>query len=138
MRHVVHVQWTTVALENTGFCVSRKRMLMRAYYFEMHPESCLAILSMMSSAEPGRRKAYANDFRWRIVYERIGMHLPLEKIARNLNVSTSTANRINALFQRTGSVDPVGPQKRRLDLRRLDERSELFVVGFLTVHPYIL
>ena len=72
------------------------------------------------------------------MYERIGMHLPLEKIARNLNVSTSTANRINALFQRTGSVDPVGPQKRRLDLRRLDERSELFVVGFLTVHPYIL
>ena len=61
MRHVVHVQWTTVALENTGFCVSRKRMLTRAYYFEMHPESCLAILSMMSSAEPGRRKAYAND-----------------------------------------------------------------------------
>ena len=69
------------------------------------------------------------------MYERIGMHLPLEKIARNLNVSTSTANRINAMFQRTGSVDPVGPQKRRLDLRRLDERSELFVVGLVLDSP---
>ena len=89
----------------------------------------------MSSAEPGRRKAYANDLRWRIVYQRIGMHLPLEKIARNLNVSTSTAYRTNALFQRMGSVDHVGPQKRRPDLRRLDERSELFVIGLVVDNP---
>ena len=86
----------------------------------------------MSSAEPGRRKAGANDLRWRIVYQRIGMHLPLKKIARNLN---GTAYCINALFQRTGSVDHVGPQKRWPDLRRLDEHSEFFEVGLVVDSP---
>ena len=43
------------------------------------------------SAEPGRRTAYSINLRWRIVYQRIGMNLSLEKIASNLNVSTSTA-----------------------------------------------
>ena len=57
----------------------------------------------------------------------MGMNLSLEKIARNLNLSTSTAYCINARFERTGSVDPDGLQKRRPELRRLDERSERFV-----------
>ena len=38
------------------------------------------------SAEPGRKTAYSNDLRWRIVYQRIAMNLPLVKIAQNLNV----------------------------------------------------
>ena len=32
------------------------------------------------SAEPGRKTAYSNDLRWRIVYQRIAMNLPLVKI----------------------------------------------------------
>ena len=50
------------------------------------------------SAEPCRKKVYSSDMRWRIVYQRIGMHLPFEKIARNVNVATSTAHRIFKLF----------------------------------------
>ena len=60
----------------------------------------------MSSAEHGRRKAYANDLRWRMVYQRIGIHLPLKEIAENLNMSTATAYRVNACFGQTGEVDP--------------------------------
>ena len=57
------------------------------------------------SAEPGRKKAYSGDIRWRVVYQRIGMHLKFESIARNLNIAASTAHRIYSLFERTGSVD---------------------------------
>ena len=63
------------------------------------------------------------------------MNLSLEKIASNLNTSTSTAYRINRLFERTGRVDAKGHQKRRQDLRRLDESSELFVVGLILDSP---
>ncbi len=90
---------------------------------------------MSSSAEPGRKKAYANDLRWRIVYQRVGMSLSLEKFTSNLNVSTSTAYRINARFEQTGGVDPDGQQKRRSNLRRFDERSELFGVGLILDNP---
>ena len=90
---------------------------------------------MKLSAEPGRRKAYANDLRWQIVYQRIGMDLPFERIARNLNVSISTAYRINTRFKRTGSVDSQRLQRRRPDLRRLDDRSEILVVGLVLANP---
>ena len=85
----------------------------------------------MSSAERGRRKAYANDLRWRMVYQRIGMHLRIKEIAENFNVSTATAYRVNARFGRTEEVDPEDLQRRRPDLRRLDERSKIYMVGLV-------
>ncbi len=121
---VARVPWRVRVCPSVHVCI---------IIFELYPGKLL--LSTMSSVEPGRRKAYTNDLRWRIVYQRIGMHLPLEKIASNLNVSTSTAYRINARFRLTGSVDSEGPQKRRPDLRRLDEHSQLFVVGLVLGNP---
>ena len=59
------------------------------------------------SAEPSRKKSYSTDLRWRIVYQRIAMNLPFYKIAGNLNIAASTANRIYHLFEQTGGVDPV-------------------------------
>ena len=38
---------------------------------------------MSTTAEPGRRKPYDKDLRWRIVYQRIGMNLTFHKIASN-------------------------------------------------------
>ena len=90
-----------------------------------------AFSAEIPSAEPSRRKAYANDLRWRMVYQRIGMHLPIERIAENLNVSASTVCRVMERFNRSGGVDPEDPHKRRPDLRRLDERSEIYMVGLL-------
>ena len=63
------------------------------------------------SAEPGRKTAYSNDLRWRIVYQRIAMNLPLVKIAQNLNVAVSTVHRIYLLFEESGTVDPLSPRK---------------------------
>ena len=87
------------------------------------------------SAEPDRRKRYDKDLRWRVVYQRIGMNLSLKEISANLSISISTVCRVCALFQRTGGVEVSNRQKRRYDLRRLDEQSELFVVGLVIDSP---
>ncbi len=54
------------------------------------------------SAEPGRKKAYGINLRWRVVYQRIGMNLTYDKIATNLNIAASTAYSIFTRFQQTG------------------------------------
>ena len=43
----------------------------------------------MASAEPGRTKAYDDELRWRIVYQRYAMDLNYREIANNVNVDTS-------------------------------------------------
>ena len=57
------------------------------------------------SAEPGRKTAYSNDLRWRIVYQRIA------KIAHNLNVAVNTVHRIYRFFEESGTVDSLSPRK---------------------------
>ena len=42
---------------------------------------------MALSAEPGRKRAYDRDLRWRIVYQRIAMNLKFVEIATNLNIA---------------------------------------------------
>ena len=51
-------------------------------------------------------------------------------------ISISTVCRVCAHFERTGSVQ-VGSnrQKRRYHIKRLDEQSELFVVGLVIDGP---
>ena len=56
------------------------------------------------SAEPARKKAYSIDLRWRIIYQRLGMELPFYKIAKNLNIATSTAHRIFKIFETDGEL----------------------------------
>ena len=82
------------------------------------------------SAEPNRKKAYQADLRWRIVYQKIGMNLSYQQIATNLNIAASTAHRTYSLFVQTGNVDPA-PHSRREEQHKLDERSELYVVGIV-------
>ena len=88
----------------------------------------------MSSAEPGRTRAYGADLRWRVVYQRIGMNLGFERIAKNVNIAISTAHGIYSLFQRTGNVDSA-PSKERVELRQLDERAELYIIGLVLKNP---
>ena len=49
------------------------------------------------SAEPGRKKEYAQDLRWRVVHQKNELSLKFEKIGKNLNIS-STAQRVYRLF----------------------------------------
>ena len=88
---------------------------------------------MSTTAEPGRRRPYSGDLRWRIVYQRIGMNLTYSKIASNLNVSTATAQRVYMQFERIGHVDPSKANRR--DTRTLDEHQELHVIGLMLQEP---
>ena len=92
------------------------------------------MLAMSQSAEPSRKKAYGNDLRWRIVYQRIAMNFSFQKVADNLNVSTSTAHRIFSRFMQTSQVDPATCSSRE-DLRKLDEQSGLHVIGLVLEAP---
>ena len=86
------------------------------------------------SAEPGRKKAYGIDLRWRVVYQRIGMNLTYDKIATNLNIAASTAYSIFTRFQQTGKVDPVLSEQRR-ELRKLSVHEEIYTVGMVLEDP---
>ncbi len=88
---------------------------------------------MTTSAEPGRRKAYGCDLRWRIVYQRLARGLSYEQIAKNLNVCTSTAYRIHKLFEHTGEVKRVYQQQNHR--KKLDIHAELYVVGLVLESP---
>ena len=69
------------------------RVLRKFAYARVAAGSLNSTESVMS-AEPGRKTAYSNDLRWRIVYQRIAMNLPFVKIAQNLNIAVSTVHRI--------------------------------------------
>ena len=57
------------------------------------------------SCEPGRRQAYSNDLRWRMVWQREVLGYKYDQIAVNLNVHPSTVFRVTKLFSTSGSVD---------------------------------
>lgn len=92
---------------------------------------------MAVSAEPSRKKAYSPDLRWRMVFQRIAMELPYEKIAQNLNVAVSTVHRTYKHFEVTGEVDPQPCDEPRYDLRALDPARELYIIGLVLENPSI-
>lgn len=86
------------------------------------------------SAEPGRKRPYSPDIRWRIIYQRIGMNFSFQKIAKNLNIAVSTAYRTYKTFVSTGSVEPK-LSRRRPEIRKLTVQGELYVVGLVLANP---
>ena len=82
------------------------------------------------SAEPSWRKAYSQDIRWRVVYQRMALNLTFAKIGRNCNIAASTDHRTFSYFVPTGSVVPA-MQANRQHCRTLSEREELYVVGLV-------
>ena len=93
---------------------------------------------MAKSAEPGRKRAYGKDLRWRIVYQRLALNLNFFQIAKNLNISVSTAHRIYHHFEQTGDVSASSAcHKKRYEtgLRKLHHEEELFVIGAVFASP---
>ena len=62
------------------------------------------------------------------------MALPFYKIAKNLNIATSTAHRVYKKFETSGDVQAV-QRGCRPDLRALDEHSELIIIGLILQSP---
>ena len=81
------------------------------------------------SAEPGRRKAYSEDLRWKIVWLKLSKDLTFNKIASCLTISVGTAYNIWRLFVLTDEVEP--SKSSRMHTRMLNNSEEIFVVSLI-------
>ena len=88
---------------------------------------------MQMSAEPGRKAPYANDLRWRIIWQRLGMEHTFRQVSGSLNIAIGTVYNIFRRFESTGNVQPTRPD--RTSTRLLSEHDELLVMGIITANP---
>ena len=51
-------------------------------------------LSMACSADPGRKTAYSEDLRWRVVWQRLSCEMSYRGIAQSLNISLGTVRNV--------------------------------------------
>lgn len=89
------------------------------------------------SCEPGRRKAYTEEFRWRMVWQKEVMRLSLTDIAKNLNVSRSTVWRINNLFYCTGTITKRSYPVDRRATKKLTEVVKMFILNTVVDRPHL-
>ena len=90
----------------------------------------------MTSAEPGRKAPYSCVIRWRVVWQRVGMELSFQTIAKNLNIAASTVHAHYKLFEATGDISPA-TQPARESTRKLSGRDELHIIGLVLAHPTV-
>ena len=83
----------------------------------------------MASIEPTRVRAYHDDLRWRIVYQRKTLGFSYKKIATNLGIDLSTAWRIVQQVQHTGTVTKRQYNRDNLP-RTVNHTIELIVLSF--------
>ena len=92
----------------------------------------------MTSAQPKRTAPYANEIRWRMVYQYFGLQLSFKKIAQNLNVDTATVFRLIKRFEASGDVSkkphPNGHDHHLKCLRKIDE---FLILELVAEHPGI-
>ena len=85
-------------------------------------------------SEPGRARAYDEDLRWRMVWQRLINGYTIKEIARNLYVAESTVWRVVDRFECTGSVTPNRATSRAY---RLHEHDELLLIELVCDKPTI-
>ena len=95
---------------------------------------CVVKSAMPYSTEVGRKTAYSEDLRWRIVSKRLSGHKSFRDIAKELSISLGTVHSVWEIFVRTGGVSAKAPQQRPLQ-RVLDEYHELLVVQLISDKP---
>ena len=96
------------------------------------------IMASRPSCEPSRTKAYGADIRWRMIYQRMALELPLKTISQNLSVDVSTVRRTLVLFKNTGSVNKRPyPSHHRLQRRKLKEADQDLILELVVEQPGI-
>lgn len=84
--------------------------------------------------EPGRTKAYHEDLRWRIVWQRITKNKTIRDISADLCVANSTIWRILDRFERTGRVTPNAATSRD---HALHEHDEMLLIQMVCENPSV-
>ena len=91
---------------------------------------------MAYSCEPRRKRAYSNDLRWRMVWQREVLDYTYEEVARNLNVDVSTVWRVVELFRDYGAVDKKH-YSRSDTSKKLTPPLELYLLHAVMLNPGI-
>ena len=84
----------------------------------------------MTSCEPKRTRAYSEDLRWRMVWQREALQYSYEDIGSNLGVDRSTVIRTVSLFRTTGTVSKKEYPKDRA-ARELTSPAQLFILNLV-------
>ena len=88
----------------------------------------------MYSCEQSRTKAYNEDLRWRMVWQRKAMGKSIQEIAKNLCVDQTTVYRILRIFHLSGSVDKKSYPKER-SFRKLTKPAQLLIMQLVIERP---
>ena len=88
------------------------------------------------SCEASRTSAYSHDLRWRIVWQREALNMPVREVAGNLCVDPSTVSRITTLFRTTGDVAKKPYPSERAS-RKLTEPAQFFIIYLILDRPGI-
>ena len=92
----------------------------------------------MASIEPQRTRAYGDDLRWRMVYQRLALELAYNEIAKNLCVDSSTVQRVIERFETTGTVSPAPYPEQHAELhKKLTPIDELLIIHLVADRPSI-
>ena len=90
----------------------------------------------MTSCETSRRRAYADDLRWRMVWQREVLGYTYQEVATNLCVDVATVWRMVKLFEQTGGVSKsIYPRER--SFRKMTPAVELTVLHIAVDQPGI-
>ena len=88
----------------------------------------------MTSIEPLRSRAYHEDLRWRIVYQKEMLDLPNQQIASNLCVDESTVWRTIKRFYDERNVDPI---KNKGGYHKLSNFEKIAILEAVVEKPSI-
>ena len=85
----------------------------------------------MTSCEPLRSRAYSEDLKWRMIYQREMLGLTCARIAENLNVDTSTVWRAIHRFEEEGTI----AEKKHAGGRKLSELEMFTIIEYVIDNP---
>ena len=94
-------------------------------------------LDCAMSINPGRTSAYSEDLRWRIVWQREGLGLCIQKVASNLGVDPSTVCRVVSLFKATGTVQRRPYPNDARPNKKLTKTVQLTIFHTVLIRPGI-
>ena len=87
----------------------------------------------MASCEPLRGRAYDEDIRWRMIYQREMLGLTFQEVANNLNVDTSTVWRVVKQFREQGSVSA----KKNTGISKLSDIEQFAILECVLQNPAV-
>ena len=83
---------------------------------------------MATSIEPNQVRAYQDDLRWRVVYQRKALEFSYKQIAKNLGIDIATVLRIVKQFNLTGAMTKMQYNRDNLP-RKVNHTVQLVVLN---------